>query len=45
MKVCKKAIGICPRDGYYSIQTNCVEIRIWFMTDSIIRIRAGFDGD
>ena len=45
MKVCKKAMGICPRDGYYSIQTNCVEIRIWFMTDSIIRIRAGFDGD
>ena len=38
-------MGICPRDGYYSIQTNCVEIRIWFMTDSIIRIRAGFDGD
>lgn len=45
MKVCKKALGICSRDGYYSIQTNCVEIRIWFLTDSIIRIRAGFDGD
>ena len=45
MKVCKKALGICSRDGYYSIQTNCVEIRIWFLTDSIIRIRAGFDGN
>jgi len=25
--------------------TNCVELRIWFMTDWIVRIRAGFDGD
>lgn len=25
--------------------TNSVEIRILFLTDSILRIRAGFDGD
>ena len=26
-------------------RTNAVEIRIWFLTDDILRIRAGFDGD
>ena len=29
----------------FSVATNCTEIRIFFLTDHIIRIRAGFDGD
>ena len=29
----------------FSISTDGVEIRIWFLTDSVVRIRAGFDGD
>ena len=45
MKLCKKALSVKPCDSYYSIMTNCVEIRLWFLTDSIVRIRAGFDGD
>lgn len=45
MKVCRKALKVCQKDGYFSIETNCVELRVWFMTDWIVRIRAGFDGD
>lgn len=45
MKVCRYASGISQNDGYYSVMTNCVEIRIWFLTDDIVRIRAGFDGE
>ena len=45
MKICRKAQNICQKDGYVSVMTNCVELRIWFLTDQIIRIRAGFDKD
>lgn len=45
MKVCRYASGIKQNDGYFSVMTNCVEIRIWFLTDDIVRIRAGFDGE
>ncbi|WP_367566916.1 TIM-barrel domain-containing protein [Lacrimispora sp.] len=45
MKVCMTAGTISKVENYFSIETNCVEIRVLFMTDSIIRIRAGFDRD
>lgn len=45
MKICKTAKVVRQKDNYFSIETNCVEIRVFFLTDSIIRIRAGFDGD
>lgn len=45
MRVCYKASTVIDRDNYYSIATDAVEIRLWFLTDDIIRIRAGFDGD
>lgn len=45
MKVCRYASEISQKDGYFSVMTNCVEIRIWFLTDDIVRIRAGFDGE
>ena len=45
MKVCYSAGAVTARDNYYSIAADCVEIRVWFLTDDILRIRAGFDGD
>ncbi len=45
MKICTEAYTISQKDNYFSVITNCTEIRIWFLTDHIIRIRAGFDGD
>ncbi|WP_077612943.1 glycoside hydrolase family 31 protein [Clostridium sp. Marseille-P2415] len=45
MKVCHKAEMVTGCHGYFSVQTNCIEIRIMFLADDIIRIRAGFDGD
>lgn len=43
MKICTQAETISFQNNYYSIQTNSIEIRLWFVTDNIIRIRAGFD--
>ncbi len=45
MKICTTAQTVREKDHYYSIETNSVEIRVWFLTDFIVRIRAGFDGD
>ncbi|MDW2797800.1 glycoside hydrolase family 31 protein [Clostridium boliviensis] len=45
MKLCTNAIEVKQIDQYFSIATNSVEIRVLFLTDSILRIRAGFDGD
>ena len=45
MKVCTNAYTVTKKDNYFSVMTNRVEIRILFLTDSILRIRAGFDGD
>ena len=45
MKICTTALSVRQQDNYFSVMTNCVEIRILFLTDSILRIRAGFDGD
>ena len=45
MKVCLKAVAVTQQDSYFTVQTDSVPIRIWFLTDQILRIRAGFDGD
>lgn len=45
MKVCTNAYTVAKKDNYFSVMTNSVEIRILFLTDSILRIRAGFDSD
>ncbi len=45
MKICTKAHAVTQRDNYFSVQTDGVEIRLMFLTNSILRIRAGFDGD
>ena len=45
MKVCYQAGAVTAVENYYSIATDGAEIRLWFLTDDILRIRAGFDGD
>ena len=45
MKVCYTAGPVKKLENCFSVSTNVVEIRIWFLTDDILRIRAGFDGD
>lgn len=45
MKLCLRAVEVKQEQQYFSVFTNSVEIRVWFLTDDIIRIRAGFDGD
>ena len=45
MKVCYTGGAVKDCGSYYSVATNAVELRIWFLTNDILRIRAGFDGD
>ena len=45
MKICREVTSVTAKDNYVSVQTNAVEIRIWFLTDDIIRLRAGFTGE
>ncbi len=43
----KVATGGAVKDcgSYYSVATNAVGCASGFLTDDILRIRAGFDGD
>ena len=43
MKICRRAKRIEHIDNYYQIECDCLDMRIWFLNDDIIRIRAGFD--
>ena len=45
MKICSKVHQIIQHGTYTEITTNCTPIRIYYLTDSILRIRASFDGD
>lgn len=45
MQICKRLTEIEYKENHYCIKTNTIELRIWFLTDDILRIRAGFDGD
>ncbi len=45
MKICSKFHNITQTDTYIEITTNSAPIRIYYLTDEILRIRAGFDGD
>ena len=45
MKICSKVLSVKKYDNYCAVITDGAEIRICFLTDHIIRIRAGFDGD
>ncbi len=45
MQILREAYEIEKKQNFYEIKTNAVPIRIWLVTDDILRIRAGFDGD
>jgi len=45
MKICSKLHEIKQRDTYLEITTNAAPVRMYFLTDNILRIRVGFDGD
>ena len=45
MKRIRKAEKITFHETFYEVLTDCAPLRLWFLTDDIIRIRAGFDGD
>ena len=45
MKVCYQAGAVTRQGNHFSIAADGAEIRLWFLTDDILRIRAGFDGD
>lgn len=45
MKICTKVERLERNAGYVTVYTNGAPVRIWFLTDHILRIRAGFDGD
>ena len=45
MKQCFKLKQIIKYDTYLQLETDGVPLRLWFLTDHILRMRAGFDGD
>lgn len=45
MKICTRVLAVKQNGKTFSVATDGAEIRLMFVTDSIVRIRAGFDGD
>lgn len=45
MKICHRLEHVKKEGKWFYIATDAVEIRLIFLTDDIVRIRAGFDGD
>ena len=43
MLICTKMTGLEVKDGFYRVMTNNAEIRIFFVTEEIIRLRTSFD--
>ena len=43
MRILKKALGISRTGGCFEITTDSVPLRVWFVADDILRIRAGFE--
>lgn len=43
MEICSKVIGMDRLDGAFLIHTDCADIKICFVTDEIVRVRASFD--
>ena len=43
MKICTRFTGIENQQNMYLIHTNCADIKVCFLTDEIVRIRAAFD--
>lgn len=43
MYICSKITGLEKRDDTFLVHTNCADIKLYFLTDEIIRVRASFD--
>jgi len=43
MDICSKITGFEALDGAYLVHTNCADIKVCFVTDEIVRVRASFD--
>lgn len=43
MEICSKYEGFTRLDGAFLVHTNCADIKIHFLTDEIVRVRASFD--
>lgn len=44
MQICTRALAVRQEQNFYQVTTDAAVIRIYFLTDSIVRIRASFDG-
>ena len=43
MEICTRYVGMDSLEGGYLIHTNCADIKVCFVTDEIVRLRASFD--
>ena len=43
MDICKKITGLERIDGAVLLHTNCADLKVVFVTDEIVRVRASFD--
>lgn len=43
MDICTQYLGLTKLDGAAIVHTNCADIKIIFVTDEIVRLRASFD--
>lgn len=44
MQTCLKFIDMLPEKGYFRIFTDAAEMRLYFMSDDVVRVRVSFDG-
>ncbi|WP_040157838.1 glycoside hydrolase family 31 protein [Mobilicoccus massiliensis] len=45
MRICRRVIAVEGAGAWTRIRTDGVEVRVVFVTDDVVRLRAGFDGD
>ena len=43
MKICSRFAGMEAKDGFYLVHTDNADLKIVFVTDEIVRVRASFD--
>ncbi len=43
MKICSRFESMDASNGIYLIHTNCADVKVCFVTDEIVRVRASFD--
>lgn len=43
MKICSAVTGLERLEGAFLLHANCADIKLYFVTDEIVRVRASFD--